>query len=121
MLSEIDPSLLGFTPEWYNLAIVDDATVTTYAATMARSGENNPQHFRWRAFKSFLDKHDSLPDHLLAALYHLGDTDEDLTLGTNMMTEVLKRRDCPDKLLHEATTCQRRHIARFAANRLGQW
>ena len=120
MLSEIDPSLLGFSADWYKLGIVDDAIVSGHAAAMTRNGESNPLHYRWRAFKSFLARHDSLREETLTALYHLGDAEEDHTLGTSMMTEVLKRRECPDKLLHEATTCQRRHIARFAANRL-QW
>ena len=121
MLSEIDPTLLGFTTDWYNLGIVDNAIVAEHAAAMTRNSESNPLHYRWRAFKSFLTNHDSLPDHLLTALYHLGDAEEDHTHGTQIMTEILKRRECPDKLLHEAKGCQRRHIARFAANRLGQW
>ena len=96
-MKSIPPSF-GFTIEWYKLGIVDDATVTEHAAAMTRNNENNPLHYRWRAFKSFLARHDSLPDHLLTDLYHLADAEEDRTLGTSMMTEILKRRECPDKL-----------------------
>ena len=109
--------LLGFTPEWYTLGIVDDALLDRLRADWDKGDDPNTEHYRYRAFSDFVLVHQPLSPALALALYELGSRDADPGMGGAMMVNIIYRPDCPESVLVAAAASGQRHLVRAAESR----
>jgi hypothetical protein len=109
---------LGFTNEWLNMGIISREGVHQIVASGALSEDPHPEHYRWRAFQSFLASRPVLDADTARALFELGENDQDLTMGGSMKAEILRRKDCPITLLEEAANSDVPFLAKIARERL---
>ena len=110
--------LLGFTPMWYTLGIVDDALLERMRVEWDKGEDANTEHYRYGAFSEFLRAHTPLPPDLALALYELGASDVDPGMGGAMMANIVYRPDCPAAVLDAAAASGVRHLVRAVERRM---
>jgi hypothetical protein len=71
-------------------------------------------HYRWRAFKRFLDEKKPVSSEIVTALYKLGEKDPDYTMGRSMMRYVLDEKNCPMELLELALQAEEKFLVNAA-------
>jgi hypothetical protein len=93
---------LKFTRRWFDLGIVDDAWVDLAVREYRNSDDQGDEHYRYGAFVHFVRRHPALTPQQCRELFDLGAEDPDWTMGTSIMLDVLRRRECPDELFELA-------------------
>jgi len=109
---------LGFTKEWINLGIVDLETLERFFEEYSEDCDPHTEHYRWRAFQSYIRTKPSLDEITACSLYQLGENDPDIELGGSIMAAVLRRSDCPLKLLMKAAVSDRDFLKKIATAKL---
>ena len=110
---------LGFTKQWFELGMISDHSLAEMEREWESGEDPYSEHYRYRAFSSFMESRPVLPSETLIAIYKLGSEDPDPAMGGSMMKEVLQRKDCPDSLLREALDSQEEFLRKVAARQLG--
>jgi hypothetical protein len=110
-------ALLGFTPAWYALEIVDQAFLARARAEWDKGEDRNTEHYRYRAFREFLAAHRPLSSQLAVALYELGAADAEQGMGEAMMVDIVFQPGCPEVVLSAAAASGRRRLVRAAERR----
>jgi hypothetical protein len=109
--------ILGFTPAWYALGIVDQAFLDR-ARTRWDNGEDyNTEHYRYWAFQEFLKAHRPLSAELATVLYELGAADADEGMGGAIMAAIVYSPECPQAVLAAASASGRPHLVKAAKRR----
>jgi hypothetical protein len=109
---------LGFTQQWIDLGIVTPESIAWDATQIDEGDDPNPEHYRWRAFETFMKDHARLDPGLASELFQLGESDPDFSMGGSMMALIVRHPDCPDFLLSLAIKSDCDHLRRIAAIRL---
>jgi hypothetical protein len=102
--------ILGFTPAWYALGIVDQAFLDRARTEWKKGEDDNPGHYRYWALLEFLNAHPPLSAELAMALYELGDADTDQLMGGAIMAAIVHSPECPQAVLAAASASGRRHV-----------
>jgi hypothetical protein len=105
-------TLLGFTPAWYALGIVNESFLTRARAWWEKGEDDNTEHYRYWAFGEFVTARRPLPPELASALYELGAADADHGMGGAMMLDIVYLSECPRAILEAAVASGRRHLVR---------
>lgn len=105
---------LRFTKAWFRLGVIDEETLRITVTHYRESDDPHDEHWRYRAFRSFLEQHPTLTAEQCEGLFDLGATDPDFSMGQAIMRAVLGRKECPQSLPARAATCPRRHAANDA-------
>ncbi|WP_157369909.1 hypothetical protein [Zavarzinella formosa] len=108
---------LGFTPAWHAFGVADAAFLERARAEWDKGEDNNPEHYRYRAFCEFLAAKQPLSPELAIALYELGATDADQGMGGAMMAVIVRQPECPEEVLAMAATSGRPHLIRAVERR----
>jgi len=109
---------LGFSREWVDLGVVTPEKLKELEAEWLKGEDRNAEHYRWRAFREFVEAQESLSEVTARALYNLGANDPDSAMGGSIMAEVLRRQDCPEDLLKSAASSDRRFLRKIANERM---
>ena len=109
---------LQFDDQWVRLGVLSDVRLGEIAGEFSKGEDSHAEHYRWRAFRSFLDESPELDGNVLKGLYELGEKDPDSAMGGSMMAEVLRRRECPSDLLEAALLSNRSHLVKIARAKL---
>ena len=109
---------LEFSQEWVALGIITPAKLKQFEAEWAIGEDRNTEHYRWRAFRDFIEVKESLDDNTAMALYNLGANDPDGAMGGSIMANVLRRKDCPKDLLELAAKSEEQFLRKIANERL---
>lgn len=112
-MSPVSP--FGFTPGWFQLGIVTATVVARFQAEWDGGEDDNPEHYRYRAFTEFLATRRPLAPELAAALWELAETDTDLRWV--IRTELVRLPECPQSLLDAALASGLKHLARIIERR----
>ena len=112
-----EDSPFEFTKAWFALGVVTPARLAALRAEWDRGEDNNPEHYRWRAFREFLIERRPLPPELVTALYQLGAEDRDQGMGGSMMDTLVRLPECPERVLVAAAGSGRRHLVRLVERR----
>lgn len=110
---------LKFTDRWYALGIVDQEWIENAVRVFRQSDDHNDEHYRYGAFRSFLQRTPKLAPEQCEALMELGAGDPDQAMGTSMMLDVLRRPECPKHLFEMARNDKRteKHVAKLLERR----
>ena len=109
--------LLGFTPEWYTLGIVDAAVLDRLRSDWDKGKDPNTEHYRYRTFRDFVLAHKPLSPDSCIALYELGSRDADPGMGGSMMVHIVYLPECPEAVLEAAAKSGQRYLVRAAERR----
>lgn len=110
-------TILGFTPAWSALGVVDQAFLERAKIEWDKGEDPNTEHYRYWAFREFLAAHRPITEELAIALYGLGATDADQGMGSAMMVDILYRPECPQSVLTTAATSGVRHLVQAVVRR----
>lgn len=81
---------LGYTEGWLTLGVVDPEVLQRQYAEFVNSDDQNPEHYRCRAFIDYLNDKEWLSDEELEALFGLTDDGSDgCDLRKNRIIEIL--------------------------------
>ena len=111
--------IVGFTPNWFELGVVDDDLILQYQRAWQTTDDRHLEHYRYRAFREYLNQACPLSETQCARLLELGEADPDLSLGGTIMANILKLPECPHSILRDALSTDRSHIVKVAKRRLG--
>ena len=109
--------LLGFTPAWSALGVVDDAVLAWQRTEWDKGEDDNTEHYRYWAFREFLAAHRPLAPELAAALFELGESDPDWAMGGSIMADIVHLPECPPAVLNAAVASGRKHLIRIVERR----
>ncbi len=110
---------IGFTPMWFQLGVVNDDSILRYERDWQTSEDRHPEHYRYRAFREYLNQACPLSETQCTKLLELGQGDPDLSLGGAIMADILKLPECPQTILRVALSSDRSHLVKIAKRRLG--
>lgn len=111
---------LEFTQKWIDLGIIAPEKLVELETEWNKGEDNNPEHYRWRAFRDFMNSKEYLGAKILRELYDLGKNDADSLMGGVMMVDVLSRKDCPPDLLESALNSEEKFLRKAASRKLGK-
>lgn len=111
---------LGFTEEWLRLGIVTPAQIAEAIQTFEQSDDKHSEHYRYKAFRDFLNRHRPLPPDLAIQLFELGDKDPDYSMGGAVMADILLRPECPPEVVEKSARSGRKHLVKMVAKRRAQ-
>jgi hypothetical protein len=69
--------ILGYTDDWLRLGVVDSSYLASQYLEYQNSDDQNPEHYRARAFERFIHTLDHLTKDQIEALFHLIDNGTD--------------------------------------------
>ncbi len=101
-----------FTEAWAEMGILTSAVLDDLWARWAEGNDRNLEHYRWSAFRWFLQANTTLTTAQFDRLWELGCADTDQTMGCSMLFELIQRRDCPKALLEQAALSQHTALIR---------
>ena len=104
-----------FTAAWHALGILTPARLAELEQLWAQGEDRNPEHYRWHAFRSFLQERRPLSPELAVALYELGATEADVAMGASIMHQIAALPECPDVVLERARASGRKHLIKAAS------
>ncbi len=110
-------ALLGFTPAWYVLGVVDQPFLVRARAEWDKGEDVNTEHYRYWAFREFVAARRPLTAQLAAALYDLGAADANRGMGGAMMAGIVKLPECPETVLAAAAVSGHKHLVRAVERR----
>lgn len=93
---------LQFSQEWIEVGIINIQIFASIKKEYMKGEDYRAEHYRWGAFRSFLQANDLLPKEKFYILYHLGKNDSDYSMGRAMIFDILKRSDSPQELINIA-------------------
>jgi hypothetical protein len=95
---------LKFGPRWFALGIIDEEALALTIRNFRASRDDGDEHWRYGAFKWFLNQHPRLTGEQCEGLFELGAEDPHWAMGQSIMLEVLDRPECPGSLRVRAAT-----------------
>ena len=109
---------LGFTQRWRDLGIIDDVILAELQTVWDAGEDRHSEHYRYRVFCQFLEKHRPLNPELAIALFELGDSDPDHAMGGSIMARIIRLPERPAALVKTAMHSDREHLVKLANKRL---
>jgi hypothetical protein len=110
---------LGFTQAWFALGVVDETVLARLRFEWDKGEDDNTEHYRYAAFRSFLAARQPLAPELAVALFDLGATDPDQLMGGAIMHDIAYLAECPPEVLDAAVASGRKHLLRIVERRRG--
>lgn len=95
---------LELNSDWIESGIIDNNTFSIIKKEYLKLKEEDSrtEHYRWAAFKEFLNLNNHLEAEVFYKLYNLGKNEPDYAMGRSMIFEIIKRLDCPIELIDVA-------------------
>lgn len=93
-----------FPDSWYAAGVVTAEIAADFAEYARRDPAKGDRHWRWLAFRDFLEERTPLDADCCAKLFELGMREPDLNLGTAIMCAVLHQRWCPVEVKQRAAS-----------------
>ncbi|SRR5215204_3681727 len=111
---------LDFNEKWFDLGFVSSEKLYELWADFQTAEDSNKEHYRWRAFTSYLKTNNEISESNLKELYRLGETDADsYGMGMSMRIDILRRKDCPADLIDKALNSDEQALVKGAKRKLG--
>ena len=107
-------TILGFSEHWFTLGVVTEESLLLSAAEYEASGDSSTEHYRYGAFRWYLSQHRPLSASDAEALYELGNSDPDYSMGGAIIADILDLPECPRAVIAKALMSDRKHLVRKA-------
>lgn len=103
-----------FPPTWFAAGLVNAESAADFARFAAAESNRSVNHWRWLAFRDYVEENGPLSATMCAAVFLLGEAEPDAALGTAMMCSVLYQRHCPRDVSEAAADSERMAVRRAA-------
>jgi hypothetical protein len=113
-------ALLGFNQPWVDLGILTGERAEALLNEYLTSEDKRTEHYRWRAFTSFMEENPTLEAGLMRQIYVLSKTEPDDMLQDSMIHTLIRRDDLPLELLKNEVESPVKSIAKKAAKKLNE-
>ena len=114
MKSEDYKALLQFSDAWFTLGVISLDELSHYGAAYEANDDKNTEHYRYGAFLQFLKRVTRPIDPVFAdALYELGASDPNHSMGASIMTHIVELPECPPSVLEKALHSGWKHLERI--------
>ena len=107
----------GFSPAWFAAGVIDAAGVAAFARYAAADPKKPPRHWRWLAFRDFVEEHAPLSSEQCQALDELAEREADASLAAAMVCAVLYQPACPEAVFQKAAARGTDAVRRIAIAR----
>jgi hypothetical protein len=86
-----------FPPAWFASGVVTAESAADFERWAAREPHWSTRHWRWAAFRDWVEEREPLTAEQCRAVYQLGETEAeaDANLGTAIMSHAVLQRACP--------------------------
>ncbi|MFQ4142118.1 hypothetical protein [Chlorogloeopsis sp. ULAP02] len=105
---------LQFSKEWIEVGIITSENFALIKKEYMKGEDHRTEHYRWGAFRAFLEANKFIPPEKFYILYKLGKNDPDYSMGRAMIFDIIKRLDCPQELLDTAINDSDLTLAKYA-------
>ncbi len=95
---------IPFPASWFAAGLVNAETVADFTRYAAAEPECPSRHWKWLAFRDYVEENGPLSAEMCRAVYQLGEAEQDANLGTAMMCGAVYQRACPADVLDQART-----------------
>ena len=112
--------LLELGERWFELGVLTEELLGELGREYESSDDRNTEHYRYGAFRKYLEAHRPLPEEMAVALYELGDQDPDSAMGGSLMNDILNLEEGPSILFGRAVGSGRKHLVKTAMRRKEQ-
>jgi hypothetical protein len=109
---------LTFPPDWFAAGLVTAESAADFARLAAADPSRPQRHWRWLAFRDYVEENGPLSAEVCRAAFRLGESEPDANLGTAMMCSVVYQRACPAEVIAEAAASDRPAVRRAASRRV---
>lgn len=109
---------LTFPPSWFAAGIVTAESAADFARLAAAAPSRPERHWRWLAFRDYVEETGPLSADVCRAVFRLGLPEPDANLGTAIMCGAVYQRACPADVLAAAAASDRPAVRRAATRRL---
>ncbi len=96
-------SKLQFSQEWVDIGILTNDKFCLIKQEYLKGEDEFTEHYRWGAFRTFMQAQNSLSPEELHALYKIGKNDPDYAMGRAILFDIIKHPSCPKELIELAT------------------
>jgi hypothetical protein len=104
--------LLEFSDQWLWLGLLTEDKLRTLGQEYEAGDDKATEHYRMRVFNEYLGSHRPLSPQVIEALYDLGWTDPDPTMGGWMIRVLVDLEECPPGVLERASASGQNHLVK---------
>ncbi|MGL6342652.1 MAG: hypothetical protein ACRC80_26360 [Waterburya sp.] len=105
---------LQFTQDWIDAGIIDSQSLAKIKEKYLEEKDDNYEHYRWFAFRSFLKVNPKISAETLHKIYILAKKDPDYGMGRSMRFQIIKHINCPVELIDIAIEDEDRGLSKQA-------
>ncbi|MGB3693501.1 MAG: hypothetical protein WBG70_17570 [Spirulinaceae cyanobacterium] len=105
---------LQFDSRWIKAGIISSANFEFIKKEYITGDDKNTEHYRWGAFQKFMQANSFIHQETFYTLYQIGKNDPDYSMGRAIVFDIIKRLDCPEKIIDMAIDDQDKVLAKYA-------
>ena len=105
---------LGFTNDWVEVGIIHFEELQELVDLYSSGDDQNTEHYRWQVFEKYRKANHPLAPNTLEKLYKIAEKDADFSMGSAMMSEIIKDSQCPNSVLEKAFLSGRKAVQKKA-------
>lgn len=94
---------LQFSQKWIDVGILTPENFDSIKQEYLKGEDASTEHYRWGAFKSFMQLGNSLSPQEFYALYEIGKNDPDYAMGRSIIFDIVEHLSCPEELIEMLT------------------
>jgi hypothetical protein len=106
-----------FPPAWFAAGLVDAESAAAFARYAAADPAAPPRHWRWLAFRDFIEEHTPLSAQQCRSLFELAEHESDAGLAGAMICALLYQPACPAEVIQLASKSGTDAVRRIAIAR----
>lgn len=91
-MTENDLRLLEYNPLWLEYGVLTFDLLQTQVKEFNTGEDDNTEHYRYAAFKNYLQTQSFLSDDILSKLFDIIKIDPDITMANSMALDLLKTK-----------------------------
>jgi hypothetical protein len=110
--------VFDFGQDWLDMKIVTPESLELFWQEYSKGDDLHLEHYRWRAYQAFLDRKIEIDEDTAEGLFKLSEQETDLSLRESMQYLLIKRIDCPVKILERASNSSNKSLAEAALKQI---
>lgn len=105
---------LKFNQKWIEAGVINLENFASIKKEYMAGEDTNGEHYRWWAFRAFMQANKFISQEVFYQLYDLGKNDPDYSMGRAMIFDIIKRLDCPQELIDMAISDEDKTLVKHA-------
>lgn len=94
---------LQFSQEWIDIGILTTDKFCSIKQEFLKGEDEFTEHYRWGAFRAFMQTRNSPSPEDFYALYKIGKNDPDYAMGRAILFDIIEHPSCPKEIIELVT------------------